>query len=97
MCFGCVHLSLQLAVSKYSDRVAKNWDVAMGLLIEQPHKLEEYIVLKLEMSTFEKRFARATVSTEKLELQTRWERYCAMEPVYEKARKKANRSRHRRK
>lgn len=59
--------------------------VAMGLLNEQPHKLEEYVLLKFEMKTFEKRFARATVLTEKLELQSMWEKYCAMEPVYEKA------------
>lgn len=59
--------------------------VAMGLLNEQPHKLEEYVTLKFEMQTFEKRFARATVLTEKLELQSQWEKYCAMEPMYEKA------------
>lgn len=59
--------------------------VAMGLLNEQPHKLEEYVALKFEMKTFEKRFARATVLTEKLELQSQWEKYCAMEPMYEKA------------
>lgn len=56
----------------------------MGLLNEQPHKLEEYVKLKFEMKTFEKRFARATVLTEKLELQSQWEKYCEMEPVYEK-------------
>lgn len=58
--------------------------VAMGLLNEQPHKLEEYVLLKFEMKTFEKRFARANALTEKLELQSMWEKYCAMEPVYEK-------------
>ncbi|CAM9369306.1 unnamed protein product [Ectocarpus sp. 12 AP-2014] len=70
---------------KYCTRVEKNWMVAMGLLNEQPHKLEEYVALKFEMKTFEKRFARATVLTEKLELQSQWEKYCAMEPMYEKA------------
>lgn len=60
--------------------------VAMELLNEQPHKLAEYVALKFEMRTFEKRFARTTVSTEKLELQAQWEKYCAMEPVFEKAR-----------
>lgn len=61
--------------------------VAMSLLNEHPHKLEEYVLLKFEMKTFEKRFARATVLTEKLELQSMWEKFCAMEPVYEKASK----------
>ncbi|CAN0224942.1 unnamed protein product [Ectocarpus sp. 6 AP-2014] len=70
---------------KYCTRVEKNWTVAMGLLNEQPHKLEEYVALKFEMKTFEKRFARASVLTEKLELQSQWEKYCAMEPMYEKA------------
>lgn len=60
----------------------------MGLLNEQPHKLEEYVLLKFEMRTFEKRFARATSSAEKLELQAQWETFCAMEPVYEKARRR---------
>lgn len=58
--------------------------VAMSLLNEQPHKLEEYVKLKFEMKTFEKRFARAIVLTEKLELQSQWEKYCEMEPLYEK-------------
>lgn len=58
--------------------------VAMGLLNEQPHKLEEYVNLKFEMKTFERRFARAAVLTEKLELQSQWEKYCEMEPLYEK-------------
>lgn len=56
----------------------------MGLLNEQPHNLEEYVTLKFEMRTFEKKFARATSSTEKLELQAQWEKFCAMEPVYDK-------------
>lgn len=56
----------------------------MGLLNEHPHKLEEYVALKFEMRTFEKKFARVTVNTEKLELQEQWEKFCAMEPVYEK-------------
>ncbi|CAN0148094.1 unnamed protein product [Pylaiella littoralis] len=66
---------------KYCNRVEKNWMVAMSLLNEHPHKLEEYVLLKFEMKTFEKRFARATVLTEKLELQSMWEKFCAMEPV----------------
>ncbi len=75
-----------MSALKYCNRVEKNWKVAMGLLNEQPHKLEEYVLLKFEMKTFEKRFARATSLTEKLELQSQWEKYCAMEPMYEKAR-----------
>lgn len=75
----------KVSALKYCNRVEKNWMLAMGLLNEQPHKLEEYVILKFEMKTFEKRFARATALTEKLELQSQWEKFCAMEPVYEKA------------
>ena len=63
----------------------KNWFIAMGKLDVLPHKLEEYAVLKFEMREFENKFARAKALTERLELQAKWETYCAMEPVYEKA------------
>lgn len=58
----------------------------MGLLNEQPQKLEEYVALKFEMRNFEQKFAHAKESSEKMELKAQWEDYCAMEPVYEKAR-----------
>lgn len=56
----------------------------MGVVNEQPHKLEEYVALELEMRTFEKKFARTTSSTEQLELQAQWEKFCAMEPKFKK-------------
>ena len=58
----------------------------MGLLNEQPQKLEEYVALKFEMRNFEHKFAHAKESSEKMQLKAQWEDYCAMEPVYEKAR-----------
>lgn len=58
----------------------------MGLLDEQPHKLEEYVALKFEMRNFEQKFCHAKESSKAMELQAQWEKYCAMEPVYEKAR-----------
>lgn len=79
-------VNIKVSALTYCNRVEKNWKVAMGLLNEQPHKLEEYVMLKFEMKTFEKRFARATSLTEKLELQSQWEKYCGMEPLYEKVR-----------
>lgn len=75
-----------MATFKFCDRVEKNWMAAMGLINEHPQKLEEYTTLKFEMRTFEKRFARTTASVDKLELQAQWEKYCDMEPLYEKAR-----------
>ncbi|CAN0204731.1 unnamed protein product [Ascophyllum nodosum] len=73
-----------VAILKYYTRVEKNWFIAMGKLDVLPHKLEEYAVLKFEMREFENKFARAKALTERLELQAKWETYCAMEPVYEK-------------
>lgn len=65
--------------------------VAAGNLNEQPHKLEEYVALKFEMQTFEKRFAYAPILREKLELQAQWEKFCTMEPAYEKVKKRSTR------
>lgn len=77
-----------MSTLKYSNRVERNWAVAMELLNEQPQKLEEYVALKFEMMTFEKSFSRATAPTEKLELQSQWEKFCTLEPVYEKVQTK---------
>ena len=76
---------------KYCTRAEKNWMVAAGNLNEQPHKLEEYVALKFEMQTFEKRFAYAPILREKLELQAQWEKFCSMEPAYEKVKKRSTR------
>ena len=78
----------KVSALKYCKRAEKNWTVAVGLLNEHPHKLEEYVALKFEMKTFEKRFAFATLLREKLELQAQWEKFCSMEPTYEKVRTK---------
>lgn len=77
-------LAIQVAALRFCERIVRNWQVVLGLLNQHPHKLEEYITLKAEMQSFERNFARATTTKEKLELRSRWERFCAMEAEYEK-------------
>lgn len=83
---GIPLLLCQVAALKVCKRLENNWIVAMGLLNEQPHKLDEYVALKFEMRNFEQKFADAKAASEKMELKVQWDEYCAMEPVYEKAR-----------
>ncbi|CAM9236899.1 unnamed protein product [Choristocarpus tenellus] len=73
-----------VAELRYYSRVERNWEITYGVLDEEPHKWEEFQVLRADMQDYEKKLQRVTTEEQRMALENQWDKFCEMQPRFEK-------------